>query len=137
MSLEAEITAQVRALEALGLEGLREEWRRRFGPPPALRAVDLLRRNLAWRIQVEAFGGLDAWTRKALKAKGPPRGAAETTAGTRLAREWKGEKHEVEILAKGVSYRGDTYASLSEVARQITGSRWNGPRFFGLRAVAR
>lgn len=135
MSLEAEITAQVRALQALGLEALRAEWRRRYGPPPALRSVDLLRRNLAWRIQADAFGGLDAWTLKALLAKGPPRGAAESTTGTRLAREWKGEKHEVEILAKGVSYRGETYASLSEVARTITGSRWNGPRFFGLRGA--
>lgn len=66
-----------------GLEALRAEWRRRYGPPPALRSVDLLRRNLAWRIQADAFGGLDAWTLKALLAKGPPRGAAESTTGKR------------------------------------------------------
>lgn len=133
MTLEDKVTAEVRALEALGLNALRVEWQRRYGPPPSLRSVDLLRRNLAWRIQADAFGGLDAWTRKALLSKRQPRSGPETRQGTRLVREWKGDRHEVEIMERGVSYRGDTYASLSEVARAITGARWNGPRFFGLR----
>jgi hypothetical protein len=125
------VTDQVRALEALGLEGLREEWRRRYGPPPTMRSPDLLRRNLAWRIQAEAFGGLDDWTLKALFGRTALH--APASVGTRLAREWRGVRHEVEVVADGVRYREKLYASLSEVARTITGVRWNGPRFFGLR----
>lgn len=125
------ITEEVRALEALGLEGLRAEWRRRYGQPPLLRSPDLLRRNLAWRIQADAFGGLSEWSLRALRSKGPMH--APIATGTRLAREWRGRRHEVEVAPTGVVYKGRTYASLSEVARLITGVRWNGPRFFGLR----
>ena len=60
------VTAEVRALERLDLEGLRSEWRRRYGDPPKLRSVDLLARLLSWRMQAEVFGGLDAETRKLL-----------------------------------------------------------------------
>ena len=59
MSLEARITEEVRALARLDLEGLRAEWRRRYGPPPKLRAADILARMLAWRMQAEVLGGLD------------------------------------------------------------------------------
>jgi hypothetical protein len=57
----------------------------------------------------------------------------DLTPGTRLAREWRGKRHEVEIMAVGVRYQDQSYRSLSEVARAITGTRWNGLRFFGLR----
>jgi hypothetical protein len=133
MAVDA-ITEEVRALARLDLEGLRAEWRRRFGAPPKLRAPDLLRRMLAWRIQAAAFGGLDAQTRRRLR-QGPavvPIAPVPMT-GTRLAREWKGVTHEVQVVSGGFIYAGGQYASLSEVARTITGARWNGPRFFGLR----
>ena len=129
------ITEEVRALTRLDLEGLRAEWRRRIGPPPALRSPELLRRMLGWEIQAAAFGGLDAETRRRLRR--PPSTktpAATPTPGTRLAREWKGVTHEVEVRADGYLHAGHRYRSLSEVARAITGSRWNGPRFFGLRS---
>ena len=125
---------EVEALTRLDLAGLREAWRSRFGLPPLLRSPDLLRAALAWRMQAEALGGLDAATRRAMRR--PPRIRPEPprpATGTRLAREWKGERHEVEVQADGIHYRGQRYASLSEVARTITGARWNGPRFFGLR----
>lgn len=128
------IADTVRSLEGMGLEALRDEWRRRYGPPPSLRSADLLRRNLAWRIQADAFGGLDEWTQRALFGKAAPQ--PSVPMGTRVAREWRGVRHEVEVNADGVTYRGETYASLSEVARTITGVRWNGPRFFGLRRAA-
>ena len=129
------ITEEVRALLDLDLEGLRAEWRRRVGPPPTLRSPELLRRMLGWRIEAAASGGLDAETRRRLRR--PATTKAPSLApmpGTRLAREWKGVTHEVEVIADGYIHAGARYRSLSEVARTITGSRWNGPRFFGLRS---
>jgi len=126
---------EVRALERLDLEGLRREWRRRWDAAPSLRSADLLRRNLAWRIQADVFGGLDPETREAVFRKGRPSTGPLLRPGMRVAREWRGVRHEVEILDVGVLYRGGKFDSLSSVAREITGVRWNGPRFFGLRAA--
>ena len=133
MSAEA-ATAQVRALGHLDLEGLRAEWRLRYGPQPTLRSADLLRRMIAWRIQVAAIGGLDAETRRRLRLNAPIKPVTPVpTPGTKLSREWQGAVHEVQVLPDGFGYGGDRFKSLSEVARTITGARWNGPRFFGLR----
>jgi hypothetical protein len=126
-------TAKARSLTDLGLEHLRLEWRRLYGAPPKLRSVELLRFILAWRIQSDAMGGLDDASKAALKRKAASRRGPALAVGTVLTREWRGVKHAVEILEGGVRYGGERYASLSEVARHITGSRWNGPRFFGLR----
>ena len=131
---EVAISEEVRALERLDLEGLRAEWRRLIGPPPGLRSPELLRRMLAWKIQEAAFGGLDAETRRRLRRPSSTAApVAVPTPGTQLAREWKGVTQEVEVVADGYIHAGQRYRSLSEVARAITGSRWNGPRFFGLR----
>lgn len=132
MSREAAITAEVQALERLDLEGLRDEWGRRWGPPPKLRSVQFLQLLMAWRIQAEAFGGLDYPTRKALLGRTVV-SKIDLQPGGRVAREWKGERHEVEVVEAGFRYRDQIYRSLSEVAREITGTRWNGLRFFGLR----
>ena len=126
------ISDDLRTLERMDLQALRDAWRLRFGPPPALRSVEMLRRLLAWKIQAAAFGGLDAEARKLLRRTGGPRGPA-LDEGARLAREWQGVRHEVEEADGGFLYAGARYDSLSEIARQITGVRWNGPRFFGLR----
>lgn len=130
------VEAEVEALAALDLEGVRAAWRARYGAPPRLRSVDLLRRRLAWRMQADAFGGFDAETLRLLAARTPAKGGPAVEPGVRLVREWKGERHEVQVLEGGVVHRGTAYASLSEAARAITGVRWNGPRFFGLRGGA-
>jgi len=123
---------EIRALKRLRLEELRSEWRRRYGGPPALQSADLLRRMLAWRIQAAIHGDLDTETRRLIRqASTHPR--TRLAPGTRIAREWKGVRHEVVVTAKGYDYGERTYRSLSEVARTITGARWNGLRFFGLR----
>lgn len=89
---------------------------------------------LAWRIQAKAQGGLDRAARRAVLGSGPVRAPGPTLSpGVRLTREWKGRLCDVEVIADGFLFEGQRYDSLSEVARQITGSRWNGPRFFGLR----
>ena len=126
------ITQTVRQLETLDLEGVREAWRSRFGAPPKLRSVELMKRQLAWRIQAEAYGGLDHQTRRKLRSSGSNRERG-LAPGIRVVREWQGVRHEVTATPTGFSYQGEHYESLSVIARAITGSRWNGPRFFGLR----
>jgi hypothetical protein len=132
MSIEATIAA----LEGANLEQLRQQWRRRYGAPPRLRSATLLRHVLAWRIQADAYGGLDLQTRKLLRDQ---RAAREPVvpAGTVISREWRGKEHQVEATGDGFVYSGRHWKSLSHVARAITGTRWNGPRFFGLRDAQR
>ena len=131
-ALRKAVSQQVSALNIMGLQELRMQWEGRFGAPPKHRAPDLLRRILAWRIQADALGGLDAQTVRLLSNESKPLMAAQA-AGTRLARDYAGRRHEVVVAEDGVIYDGNRYRSLSEVARMITGQRWNGPRFFGLR----
>lgn len=127
------ITQQVRALQFLDLEGLRAEWRRRYGPVPRLRSSDLLARLLAWRIQADTFGGLDPECRALLLRRGAPAAGPALTPGVRLEREWRGRRQTVEVTEDGFRWEGRRYRSLSQVAQAITGVKWNGPRFFGLR----
>ena len=138
VSAEA-IAAEVHRIASLKLAELRVEWQRRFGKQPA-RALsrDLLVRELAWDIQKRAFGGHDAATLKLLKAYG--RQEADKVVlfrrlkpGTTVIREYQGTRHIVMITQGGFLWEGKPYSSLSVIARAITGPRWNGPRFFGLR----
>ena len=133
-SRKKQAAAIVAELVDMSLTGLRAEWQRRYGSPPKHRAADLLRRVLAWRIQADAFGHLDAATWRILSNE---QNVLRPTAqpGMRLAREWAGRRYEVVVIESGVVFEGQTFGSLSEVARHITGRRWNGPRFFGLRGV--
>jgi hypothetical protein len=129
--------ADVAAIVGLGLEELRGEWRRRFGPPPSLRSPELLALMLAYRIQAGEHGGLDAEMRRTLRRPSTPKTMSTLTPGALLARDWKGVRHEVTVEAGNrLRWCGQDYQSLSEVARAITGARWNGPRFFGLREPA-
>ena len=130
------VAAEVRALERLDLRGLREEWRRRYGEPPRMRSAELLARLLAWRIQSDALGGLDPATIRMLKSERPVPSRPSPAPGSRLTREWLGV-HEVDVVDRGFRYEGRDYRSLSHIARTITGTRWNGLRFFGLREPSR
>ena len=135
--MNMDVETEVERLTSLNLEGLRDAWPRRFGPPPRQQSSDMLRRLLAWKLQAEAYGGIDSDLRQALSKKVVVKRGPKLGDGARLVREWKGEAHEVQVFTDGsVEYRGDRFASLSEVARAITGTRWNGPRFFGLRGAA-
>lgn len=128
----AATASAVAAIAIMSLAELRNVWERRYGAAPRHRSGDLLRRVLAWRVQADVFGGLDATTRKILQREDLPL-RITAPAGMRLAREWAGRTHEVVVIESGIVYEGKTWGSLSEVARHITGMRWNGPRFFGLR----
>ena len=128
------VMREVGALAGLDLEGLRAAWQSRYGLPPKLRSIELLRLILAWRIQAEAFGGLDRETKRRLRRNvGIGREGLALGPGTRLRREWQGRVVEVEVEACGFRWEGTLYSSLSAVATAIAGTRWNGPRFFGLR----
>lgn len=123
-------------LGELGLEPLRAIWRERFGPPPALRSPEILSLMLAWRIQAAREGGLDGELRRTIRRPASAPVATALTPGTRLTREWQGVRHEVVVEPDGrFRHQDQLHRSLSQVARKITGSRWNGPRFFGLRAA--
>lgn len=103
--------------------------------PPRLRA-ETLRRLLAYEIQARALGGLTAGERRMLRAvaSGKPVGdvSAQASPGTHLVREWNGRTYRVEVTDNGYVLDGTPYASLSAVAKRITGTAWSGPRFFGL-----
>jgi hypothetical protein len=131
----SDIESEVAALEDLDLHALRDKWRERFGAPPKFRSTEILRLLLAWRIQAIALGGLDRDTREALSRTG--RVVAEGQGlgiGATLRRMWNGEDHVVTVVDKGFDWNGRTFKSLSAVASAIAGTRWNGPRFFGLRS---
>jgi hypothetical protein len=123
---------------------LRIRYRELFrGDPPKAFGPDLLRRSIAHRIQEKAHGGLSRSAQrlldqmmKAYAAK--PNGKIvlprRIKPGSVLVREWKGKSHRVMVLADGFAYDGEPFTNLSEIAVLITGTRWNGPRFFGLRS---
>ena len=134
------IEAEIDRVRSLGLDELRTLWRATFrSPPPPAFTKDLIARFLCWHIQEQAFGGLDPETAKHLDglARGDKPGAdrpRRLKPGTVLVREYQGERHTVTVVPNGYVWRETTYASLSTIARAITGTAWNGPRFFGLRS---
>lgn len=128
----SDLELRVRALERMKLPELRDTWVSEWGPHPKLRSAALLRMIIAWRLQAASEGGLTSATIARLRTKSMPRAPLPLT-GTRLTREFHGVQYAVEIGDGVIIHAGRTYRSLSEVARKITGTRWNGPRFFGLR----
>jgi hypothetical protein len=133
------IEAEIDRIRSLGLDELRSLWRATFrtAPPPGF-TKDLIARFLCWHIQEQTFGGLDPQTAKHLASftrgtRSPEDRPRRLKPGTVLVREYQGERHTVTVVANGFVWREATYASLSTIARAITGTNWNGPRFFGLR----
>ena len=126
------------------LAEVQREWEARLGiKPPKVRSADVLARMLAWRAQEREHGGLEPDVKARLRRLGkvsereperPKRIRPSLSPGTTLVREWQGGTHHVRVTDAGFEYAGRGYGSLSEVARAITGTRWSGPRFFGLDA---
>ena len=140
---DLDVASEIARLESLGIDELRQEWRHLHQTPPPIRlSRDILLRGITYKLQERVFGGLSKATLRKLQGSGT-RGQDSTARrrprvsfkpGTRLVREWHGQTHTVVILGDGVEWRGRRYRSLSVVAREITGTRWSGPRFFGLTA---
>jgi hypothetical protein len=122
---------------------LRNRYRELFrAEPPKAFGPDLLRRSIAHRIQERAYGGLSREHQRLLDqlvkaAAAKPNGRLELPRrikpGSELVRTWNRRTYRVMILERGFAYDGKTFTSLSEIATLITGTKWNGPRFFGLR----
>ncbi len=140
-SLYPSLESEIAGLVALDLSQLREIWVDRIGPVPKHQSLDLLRRRLAYELQVKAFGGLKPDTRrrlrqlyKAFKARPDftPLRSRDLKSGSVVTRAWKGQVHKVHVLEKGFEYRGQQYNSLSEIATIISGTKRSGLQFFGL-----
>jgi hypothetical protein len=139
---EQTLEAEIARLDGLGLQELRQVWRQCIGLPPQHISTELTRRRLAYELQIRAYGGLKPETRRRLRQyykafKADPDHRPSSNLGLKpglvLTREWNGTEYRVTVLEKGFEYRGQQYGSLSQVARRITGSRWSGPAFFGLK----
>ena len=138
-----DLSKRLTGLAELDTAGLRREWRRlyRSHPPLDIRR-DLLVLAIAWKLQNKVYGGLTAAQKRKLAGiaedlrkngdlSGSP--AIHMKPGLRLVREWRGETHTVLVLDDGFEWNGKRRRSLSAIAREITGTQWSGPSFFGLK----
>jgi hypothetical protein len=143
-TVDPAVETELDRLPTAPIADLRKRYREAFRTePPKAFGPDLLRRSIAHRIQEKAYGGLSTPTRRLLDqlvkaAMAKPSGRLELPRrikpGSELVRTWKGRSYRVLVMADGFAHDGKTFASLSEIASEITGTRWNGPRFFGLRS---
>ena len=137
MSGAVTVDRLVAEVDHMDLDQLRDLWGQRYGAPPPLRSVPIMRQLLGWRLQAEVHGGLDADTRRALARTGSIAAEGKHLGiGARLTRKWKGREVDVVVEEKGFRWNDRHFASLSAAATAIAGSKWNGPRFFGLRDAA-
>jgi hypothetical protein len=141
------LAQELKDLETRGDNELKDYWRSLYGtkPPPKIHR-SLLIAGVAHRMQENALGALKPAVRRHLmQAANDTANSRPSTghlslrpkAGTLLVREWGGVTHQAKVLEDGILFRSKRYKSLSEVARIITGARWSGPLFFGLRSAAK
>jgi len=139
------VEEQLETLPSLCRGDLAQLWQKLFHsvPDPKIRRLSMIR-FLAYRIQEQAYGSLSATSERRLRQlEGAVTGnsnlktspAPKIHPGTRLVREWQNQVHLLNVETKGYQYRGVRYRSLSEIARLITGTRWSGPLFFGLKST--
>ncbi len=144
MTTHEPILARLAALKAMSVNELKAEWQELFAAPAPNNSRTFLESRLAYRIQELTYGGPDKQTRRlldlladevegTLTRKAQIADLRNPVVGTKLIREWDGVAHTVTVLKDGFDWGGQRYKSLSAVARAITGTRWNGYRFFGLR----
>jgi hypothetical protein len=148
MTTDEPILARLAALKAMSVNELKAEWQALFDAPAPNNSRTFLEGRLAYRIQELTYGGPDKQTRRlldlladevegTLTRKAQIADPRNPVVGTKLIREWNGVAHTVTVLREGFDWEGRRYKSLSAVARAVTGTRWNGYRFFGLRAATR
>jgi hypothetical protein len=145
LPLDASVSVIVADLEGHDIAGLCRLWRDRLGgEAPAHLPRSLLMRALAYRLQAEAYGDLDKTTRRIIRGEDrdnaafdrrhpETKGGVGLKPGALLVREWRGKLERVMVLEEGFAWNGQTFASLSQIAKAMTGTNWNGHRFFGLR----
>ncbi|MCG7934266.1 MAG: DUF2924 domain-containing protein [Candidatus Thiodiazotropha taylori] len=138
-----DIETQLQILREMGKLELQEQWRRVYRTqPPASFRLDLLLQAIAYKLQEQMFGGLSTaaqrqlrtWTAKMNENGQQPQSQVITLKpGAQLLREWHGQTYQVLVVENGFNYEGQYFSALSQIARKITGTRWSGPRFFGLK----
>ena len=144
MTTHEPILARLAALKAMSVNELKTEWQALYDAPAPNNSRNFLEGRLAYRIQELTYGGPDKQTRRlldlladevdgTLTRKAQIADPRNPVVGTKLIREWDGVAHTVTVLREGFDWDGRRFKSLSAVARAITGTRWNGYRFFGLR----
>ena len=142
--MNSELEQQVENLRGMSRQQLKDRWRELYkAMPPAAFTPDLLARGIAWRLQEKALGGLSADARRAIgvgeaREGGPAKRKAASRpslrSGNRLVRRWRGRTYVVDVCDDGRVFYGERFSSLSLIAGKITGTRWLGPKFFGLAA---
>jgi hypothetical protein len=141
--IEPKLSARLAQLNGMSRGQLSIEWRRAFRSTPPELTKDLMVRFIAWQLQVKVSGNLPRSAAKLLDtiADGGSAGADDAATklkpGTRIVREWNGRLLCVQVIDAGFSFEDRSYRSLSEIAREVTGARWSGPRFFGLKRAKR
>lgn len=145
--VDPDVEAELDKLDSLPIVILRVRYRELLrSEPPSAFGPDLLRRSIAKRIQERAYGGLSREAKKLLGQLVRSMASGKTgrleipqriKPGSELVRVWNEQTHRVTVLAKGFAYQGEIFTSLSEIANRITGTRWNGPKFFGLRTTGK
>ena len=135
----SELDQQIEALRSLGTAELRQEWQLAWKELAPRLGHDLLRWGIAWKLQEQAHGGLPRGAARELERfarqveRGRPLGLERIAKpGTRLVRQWRGRTFHVAVMDDGFLFDDRRYASLSQIAQVITGTKWSGPRFFGL-----
>lgn len=145
---DASVVAQLAALKRMTVVELKTKWESLFGAPAPNNSRSYLELRLGYRIQELTLGGLSRETRRTLDLladeidgkigrKAIIADGRNPVAGTRLLREWNGAEHTVTVMKDGFDWQGRKFKSLSATAKAITGTQWNGYRFFGLREAAR
>lgn len=143
---ESSLSAELATIVTMTYSELHVAWRRHFrAVPPKKMSRDILELGIAWKIQENKFGGLGvavkrqiaelARTMEEKSDLAKPR-ATSLKPGARLLRAWNGVTHEITVVEDGFLWAGNTWRSLSVIAREITGTRWSGPRFFGLKVTS-
>jgi hypothetical protein len=144
--IERRVLDEIKALESATVPSLKAQWKAALKrDPPRFAKRGFLTQVLAWEVQARAFGGLKSSIHRQLLALGAQNCSSTSKIiqpvvklrpGVKLFRSWRGVTHEVMVTDKGFLWRGQPFDSLSTIAREITGTRWSGPLFFGLKKRA-
>ena len=137
-----DVEKELATLEKMPRTGLIDRWRELYGSdPPSQISRDLMTRTIAYKIQEQEYGGLDQKTKRTLRSLArtletegrlPTASGSDLKPGAKLIREWHGKTYTVIVHEEGFEFGGERFRSLSRIAREITGARWSGRRFFGI-----
>jgi len=130
--MSGRLEAKLAALAELSPANLKDEWLRQFKSEPPRLTPELMRLAIGFRLQERQLGSVPAKVRRELRSSAQQRASVSMKAGTRLLRSWNGRSIEVIVTDSGFEHDGRSFRSLSQVAKEVTGTAWSGPRFFGL-----